>query len=163
MGRRHSSVDSSLPTILRSWVQIPSLPSTLLPFYSKILLWLSLSWEKDDNKPKKRGRIWAILKCKIGVYVKTEALNSEHSPLLGEDSLRNWSPVLQVCIELISSFTSLHWTDSLLPNTPSYTDKIFSQFFMPVLVANQKYDWCQFHWLGGYLDVAMAVFFTKLT
>ena len=29
--------------------------------------------------------------------------------------------------------------------------------FMPVLVANQKCDWCQFHWLRGYLDVAMAV------
>ena len=41
----------------------------------------------------------------------------------------------------------------------SYTDKIFSRFFMSVLVANQKCDWCQFHWLRGYLDVAMAVIY----
>ena len=29
---RHSSVDSSAPTILQSRIQIPSTPSTLLPF-----------------------------------------------------------------------------------------------------------------------------------
>ena len=28
---------------------------------------------------------------------------------------------------------------------------------MPVLVTNWKCDWCQLHWLRGYLDVAMAV------
>ena len=33
--------------------------------------------------------------------------------------------------------------------TPSYTDKRFSQFLMPVLLANWKCDWCQFHWLRG--------------
>ena len=43
--------------------------------------------------------------------------------------------------------------------TPSYTDKIFLQFFMPVLVANQKCDCCQFYWPRGYLDVAMVVIY----
>ena len=41
--------------------------------------------------------------------------------------------------------------------TPSYTDKIFLQFFMPGLDANWKCDRCQFHWLRGDLDVAIAV------
>ena len=32
---------------------------------------------------------------------------------------------------------------------------------MPVLVTNQKCDWCQFHWLRGDLDVAMEVIYYK--
>ena len=31
------------------------------------------------------------------------------------------------------------------------------QFHWQFLVANWKCDWCQFHWLRGYLDVAMGV------
>ena len=49
-GCHQSSVVSSAPTIMRSWVWIPSTPSTLFQFVlSK--LW----WEKDKNKQKEAG------------------------------------------------------------------------------------------------------------
>ena len=36
---------------------------------------------------------------------------------------------------------------------PSYTDKILSWLTVWLqMVANRKCDWCQFHWLRGYLD-----------
>ena len=51
LGCRHSSVDSSAPTILPPWVHIPSTPSTL--FIVKFVLYLC--WEKDENKQKEAG------------------------------------------------------------------------------------------------------------
>ena len=33
----------------------------------------------------------------------------------------------------------------------------FSPLRQPFLVADWKCDWCQFHWLRGYLDLVMAV------
>ena len=48
-GCRHSSVDSSAPTILPPWVWAPSTPSTLLSF---IVFVLYLSCEKNENKEK---------------------------------------------------------------------------------------------------------------
>ena len=42
---------------------------------------------------------------------------------------------------------------------PSYTVKYFCNWQSGLqMVANQKCDWCQFHWLRGYLDVATAPF-----
>ena len=35
----------------------------------------------------------------------------------------------------------------------------FATFFQFPKVANWKCDWCQLHWQGGYLDLAMAVNF----
>ena len=58
-GSRHSSVDSSLPTILRPWVRFPSTPSTLFQF---VLLKLLLRLEKNENKQKGAG---------IGRYFKS--------------------------------------------------------------------------------------------
>ena len=46
----------------------------------------------------------------------------------------------------------------LLVHPKLHWQNIFA-IFMPVLVANQKCDWCQFYWLRGYLDVAMAVIY----
>ena len=51
-GCRHSSVDSSVPTILPPWVQVPSTPCTLL-------FVLYLSCEKNENKQKK-DPVWPI-------------------------------------------------------------------------------------------------------
>ena len=48
----HSSVVSSLPIILRPWVQIPSTPSMLFQF---LLLKLLLELEKNENKQKEAG------------------------------------------------------------------------------------------------------------
>ena len=48
LGCRHSSVDSSVPTILLPWVQIPNKPSMLLFFIVKFVLYLSC--EKNENK-----------------------------------------------------------------------------------------------------------------
>ena len=47
-GCRHSSVDSSVPTILLPRVQVPSRPSTLLYFTVKFVLYLSC--ENNENK-----------------------------------------------------------------------------------------------------------------
>ena len=58
-GGHHSSVDSSAPSILRSWVWIPSLQSKLFPFI--IILYLSLYQENDENKQKEEG-VWPIFK-----------------------------------------------------------------------------------------------------
>ena len=52
MGCRHSSVESSAPTILPPWVQVPSTPSMLLLF---IVIVLYLSCEKNENKQKEAG------------------------------------------------------------------------------------------------------------
>ena len=49
-GCRHSSVVLSAPTILQSWVRVPSTPSMLL--MSNCVLYLSLYWEKEENKQK---------------------------------------------------------------------------------------------------------------
>ena len=56
---RHSSVDSSTPSILPPWVWVPSTPSTLLSIY----IWFE-SCRKDENKQKEAGigpflYIWA--------------------------------------------------------------------------------------------------------
>ena len=53
LGCRHSSVDSSAPTILPPQVCVPSTPSTLLPF---IVFVLYLSCEKKENKQKEARR-----------------------------------------------------------------------------------------------------------
>ena len=50
--RRHSSVDSSTPTILPSWVRIPSTPPTLSIIVKFVL---HLSCEKNENKQKEAG------------------------------------------------------------------------------------------------------------
>ena len=48
--------------------------------------------------------------------------------------------------------------------TPSNTDKIFSRYFMTVLVTNQKCNWCQFNWLRGYFGCSNGSYFiTNLT
>ena len=52
LGCRHSSVDSSAPTILQSRVWVPS---ALLCFYNQIVMC------KERNK-QKRGRVWPIKK-----------------------------------------------------------------------------------------------------
>ena len=61
LGCRHSSVDSSAPSIMPPRVRLPSTPSMLLSFIVKFVLYLSLLCEKNENKPK-RGRVWPILK-----------------------------------------------------------------------------------------------------
>ena len=57
----HSSVDSSVPSILPPWVRLPSTPSMLLSFMVKFVLYLSLQCEKR-TKINKIGRIWPIFK-----------------------------------------------------------------------------------------------------
>ena len=52
MGCRHSSVDSSAPTILPPRVRVPSTLS--MPFSFKVFV-LSLSCEKNENKNKKEA------------------------------------------------------------------------------------------------------------
>ena len=49
----NSSVDSSAPTILPPQVRVPSMPSMLLPFIVKFVLYLSC--EKNENKQKEAG------------------------------------------------------------------------------------------------------------
>ena len=61
MGCRHSSVGSSVPSILPPRVQLPSTPSLLLSSIVKFVLYLSLHCEKNENK-QKRGRVWPIFK-----------------------------------------------------------------------------------------------------
>ena len=60
LGCRHSSVDSSVPTILLPWVQIPNKPSMLLFFIVKFVLYLSC--EKNENKTKKESGFGRFLK-----------------------------------------------------------------------------------------------------
>ena len=48
----HSSLDSSVPTILLPQDRVPSTPSTLLSF---IVFMIYLSCEKDENKQKEAG------------------------------------------------------------------------------------------------------------
>ena len=50
MGCRHSSVESSAPTILPPRVRVPSMPSTLFHLFV-----LYLSCEKNENKQKEAG------------------------------------------------------------------------------------------------------------
>ena len=49
-GCRHSSVESSAPTILPPRVRVPSMPSTLFHLFV-----LYLSCEKNENKQKEAG------------------------------------------------------------------------------------------------------------
>ena len=67
-GCRHSSVDSSVPTILPPQVWVPSTPSTL---FCTIM---SLCWEKDENKQKmpalvdffKKNRCFCLISLFVG-------------------------------------------------------------------------------------------------
>ena len=53
MGCRHSSVDSSAPTILPPWVRFPSTPTMLLSFIVKFVLYLSC--ENNEINKKRPG------------------------------------------------------------------------------------------------------------
>ena len=58
-------------------------------------------------------------------------------------------------LHLVHPYQGYLWhCNSLHPKL--HWQNIFA-IFMPVLVANWKCDWCQFHWLRGYLDVAIVV------
>ena len=56
-GCHHSSVDSSAPTLMPSWVGVPSTPSTLFSF---IIFVLYLSCEKNENKQKEAHKFLTI-------------------------------------------------------------------------------------------------------
>ena len=77
-GGCHSSVVSSLPTILWPQVRIPSTPSLLYQF---VLLKLKL--DQDENK-QKRGREWSIFLKK---YPPILLVEEPWSPLDKEESL----------------------------------------------------------------------------
>ena len=55
LGCRHSPVDSSAPSILAPWVQVPSTPSKLLSIYIDLC-------HVEKTKITKRGRDWPIFK-----------------------------------------------------------------------------------------------------
>ena len=52
VGCRHSSVDSSAPTILPPWARVPRTPYMLFSF---LVFVLYLSCEKNENKQKETG------------------------------------------------------------------------------------------------------------
>ena len=56
IGGRHSSVDPSMPSILRLWVLIPSTPLMLLSIY----IWIV--WRENDKINKKRAGLAQIKK-----------------------------------------------------------------------------------------------------
>ena len=56
---RHSSMDSSVPSILLPRVWLPSTPSMLLSFIVTFVLYFFLHWEKNKNK-QKTGRVRPI-------------------------------------------------------------------------------------------------------
>ena len=56
MGCRHSSVDSSRPSILPPPFRLPSMPSMLLSFRnSQICVLFVLHYEKNEHKHKEAG------------------------------------------------------------------------------------------------------------
>ena len=56
---------SSAPPIMPPWIGVPSIPPTLLSFLVKFVLYLSLNYEKNENKQKEAGL--GTLKKKIGI------------------------------------------------------------------------------------------------
>ena len=61
-GYRHSSVDSSAPLILQTWVQIPSTPFMLLSIYIVQIVYLSFEMEFEKNEKTKRPGLAHFLK-----------------------------------------------------------------------------------------------------
>ena len=69
-GCRHSSVDSSVLSLLPPRVRVTSAPSTLFSIYIVQIVYLSfgLEWEKNENKQKKAGigpfkkQVWAVFR-----------------------------------------------------------------------------------------------------
>ena len=59
---RHSSVDSSAPTVLLPQVRVPSTPSTLVSFIVKFVL--NVSCEKNENKQQE---------AELGQFKKTHS------------------------------------------------------------------------------------------
>ena len=84
-GCRHSSVDLSAPSIQQPQIRVPSTPLMLLSFKVKVVWYLSLHCEKNENKLK--GRFWPIFektnnlsgngrrKCPCAVELKSEVIN----------------------------------------------------------------------------------------
>ena len=62
MGCHHSSVDSSVPSILPSRVWLPSMPSMLFSFIVKFVLYLSMQCEKRTKINKKEAGFGPIKK-----------------------------------------------------------------------------------------------------
>ena len=62
LGCRHSSVDSSAPSILLPRVQVPSTPSMLFSIYIIQIVYLSFELEckKNENKQKEAGIYFSI-------------------------------------------------------------------------------------------------------
>ena len=79
MGCRHSSVDSSVPTILPPQVSVPSKPSMHLSF---IVFVLHLSCEKDENKQKVAG---------FGPFLKKHGATYPHINTIG----RLWAKIVR--------------------------------------------------------------------
>ena len=115
---------------LRSWVQIPSSPST--PFYSQF--WFKSDFiEKSTKINKKRSG--------LAHFFKKTLFRLKNCLKRAKCNKKRLAMANQIILYDLTTFEL--WC------TPCYTDKRFLRFFMPVLVANWKCDWCQFHWLRG--------------
>ena len=100
---RHSSEDSSAPSILLPQVRVPSTPSTLLSIY----IWIE-SCGKDKNKQKEAG---------IGPFLKECALLSAptmRSSQLKHDLIVNFQPQ-DLIVSDLTPFTTL---DPARPKLP---------------------------------------------
>ena len=72
---RHSSVDSSAPSILPPQVRLPGMPSLLLSFIAKFVLYLSMQCEKRTKINKKQ--VWPIFLKKNRLKVHSIQSTSE--------------------------------------------------------------------------------------
>ena len=106
-GCRHSSVDSSAPTILTPWVQIPSTTSMVLSF---IVVMIDLSCEKNKNKQKEAG---------LGPFLKKNF--KPLKPFLFIKFISTIWKCLRICVLSVCSISFL----ALFPLTAYITYKTF--------------------------------------
>ena len=85
LGCRHSSVDSSAPSILPPRVRLPSMPSTLFSIIVKFVLYLSMQCEKRTKINRKEagfGPFFLIQKSLINCNVAIGKLSSTQLEIL---------------------------------------------------------------------------------
>ena len=76
MGCRHSSVDSSAPSILLLRVQLPSMPSMLFSIIVKFVIYLSMQCEKRTNLNKKEAGLGPFFKKRLASLMPISAIHN---------------------------------------------------------------------------------------
>ena len=111
-GCRHSSVDSSAPSILPPWVQLPSMPSMLFSIIVKFVLYLSMRCERRTKINKKEAGFGPFFKKHLQIpnrYTKSFIVKDPDylSPTVHSPSLSQTLSLLSLSLSLSFTFSSV--------------------------------------------------------